>query len=193
MAYILLDNEGLASRNIKQGLAKAISVHSRKRRATRRSNTKIWRTSFEFENFSDTELASAMNDMAGYPRFERADLARCRASMLEGPRKGRPLYTIERLYASRMGSKLDKPNLGRLLANIMFAPTARRDPDNRPISRFLRRIGKQALLNHQPSTQEYWEINQSSGYLGTLRPAGRASKRRRNVRKQGRTGGVSGK
>ncbi|AZI35290.1 hypothetical protein NT2_17_00120 [Caenibius tardaugens NBRC 16725] len=178
MAFVLLDNEGLASRNVKNGLAKANSVHSRDRKATRRDMIKIWRTSFEFENFSDTELAGTLNRLAGKDCFARADLAHCRASMRAGPKKGQPLATLERLYAERTGDRLCKPDLGRLLVDLVFSATTRRKPENRPISRFLQRVGDRASLNHQPSTHEYWELNQASGYLGSLRPAGRVRKRK---------------
>jgi hypothetical protein len=71
LAFVLLDNEGLARRNVRSGLPKAPSVHSTDRKATRSDHIKVWRTNFELENFSDTELGQAMNQLAGRKLFER--------------------------------------------------------------------------------------------------------------------------
>lgn len=187
VAFVLLDNEGFASRNVRQGLPKAHSVHSKNRKATRPDHIKVWRTTFEFDNFSNTEIASALNKLAGSNQFGRADVADCRKAVSEGPKKNQHLYTIDRLFADRMGYSLGKPELGKILTDIMFAPTTRKKPENRPIVRFLERVANKASLNHQPTTQEAWESNQSSGYLGTLLPSGRAQKRRRSAGRKGDT------
>lgn len=179
LAFVLLDNEGYASRNVRDGLRKANSVHSPDRKATRRDHIKIWRTSFELENFSDTEIARALNQVAGEDTFTRADVAACRAAVLEGPRKGQKLRTIDRLFEERSDVPLNKPRLGLILVDIMMDPTNRRSPGNRPITKFLVRVGRKASRNFQPVTHEDWEINQRSGYLGTLQPAARRARRRR--------------
>lgn len=186
LAFVLLDNEGFASRNVQQGLPKAKSVHSSDRKATRPDHIKVWRTNFELENFSDTELAQAMNTLCGQRMFNRADVATCRAAVRAGPPKNGPLHTIDRLYIDRTGLPLDKPRLGLILTDIMFDPNTKRKPEARPISRFLDRIASKAALNHQPTTHELWEVNQTSGYLGTLLPSGRARKRALNVHRKQR-------
>lgn len=185
LAFVLLDNEGFASRNVQQGLVKARSVHSRARRATRPDHIKVWRTNFEFENFSDTELAAAINQLHGSAIVRSADLAICRVAFRAGPPKKGPRKTIDQLYLERTGKTIDKPGLGLILTEIMFGSAARRKPHTRPISKFLDRVARKAALNHQPTTHEIWEANQTSGYVGTLLPSGRAQKRTlRNQRKK---------
>ncbi len=179
LALVLLDNEGLAARNVGTGLPKANSVHSVDRKATRPDHIKLWRTSFELENFSNTEIAEALNRIAGQKLFGHGDVAVCRKVVQAGPIKGQKLWTIDRLFEERTDGLLDKPRLGMILIDIMMDPRARRKPDNRPITKFLMRVARKASLNFQPVTQEDWESNQRSGYLGTLQPAARQARRRR--------------
>lgn len=184
LAFVLLDNEGLARRNVRGGLPKAPSVHSTDRKATRSDHIKVWRTNFELENFSDTELAGAMNQLSGRKLFGRPDVAACRAAVIAGPQKGKKLATIDRLFAERAGVPLDKPGLGRLLVDIVIDPNARRNPGNRPIVRFLQRVAAKSVRNFQPVTQNDWEINQRSGYLGTLQPAAQVARRSRMAKRR---------
>ena len=179
LAFILLDNEGYATRNVRDGLRKANSVHSPDRKATRPDHIKIWRTSFELENFSNTEIALALNRLVGKTIFSATDVAACRTAVLAGPKKGQKLRTIDRLFEERSSIPLNKPALGMILVDIMMDPASRRSPGNRPITKFLVRVARKASRNFQPVTQEDWEINQRSGYLGTLQPAARRARRRR--------------
>lgn len=170
LAFILLDREGRAARNVGEGLLKARSVHSIDRRATHPDHIKIWNTNFEFDNFSDTEIAAALNSLAGARRFDRAEIAICRASVAAGPVKNQSLTTIDRLYIERLGQPLDKPRLGEILVDTIFAPSTRRKPGTRPILKFLTRAARKAARNYQPITHTMWESNQRSGYLATLLP-----------------------
>ncbi len=179
LAFVLLDDEGFATRNVRDGLRKANSVHSADRKATRRDHIKVWKTSFELENFSDTEIALALNRMAARKAFARADVAACRAAAVIGPVKGRRMLTIDRMFQERMGVALDKPGLGLVLADVMLDPSTRRRPSSRPITRFLVRVAQKASGNFQPVTQADWETNQRSGYLGALQPAAKLDRRRR--------------
>ncbi len=181
LAFVLLDNEGNARRNVGKGLARAASVHVPDRRATRRDHIKIWRTSFELENFSDTEIAAAMNSVAGAALFHRADLAACRTAASAGRIKGQKLETIDRLFERTTKRSLDKPGLAKVLVELMFDPATRRRPENRPISKFLIRVAKKSARNFQPITEESWLANQRSGYLGVLQPAARRDRKRRQA------------
>lgn len=178
LAFILLDNEGYAARNVGKGLPKASSVHSGDRMATRSDHVKIWDTTFEFDNFSDTELALAMNELAGEKAFKRSEVAACRAAVRAGPKKGAKLLTIDLLYELRLKRPLDKPQLGLILTEILLDPNARRKPDSRPIIKFLIHTANKASRNHQPVTQSGWEANQRSGYVGTLLPHAQKDLRR---------------
>lgn len=170
VAFVLLDNEGLATRNVRIGLPRAGSIHFPDRRATRADYVKVWKLSFELDNFNNSELAQALTAYAdGKGTFSASDVAQCRASASD-PRKNAKVYTIDSLYVARTGERLNKPAFGRALVRLMFDPLTKRKPTNRPISRFLEKVAQTAALNHQPVTQTMWEYNQRTGHLGTLRP-----------------------
>ena len=177
LAFILLDNEGLAARNVQTGLPKAVSVHSSERKATRRDLIKVWRTSFEMENFSDTELAVGMNRLGGDQRITNVEVAECRRAARERKR-GERLQTIDKVFERAFGAPLDKPALAQILVDIILDPAARRKIDNRPITKLLERLARKATMNFQPVTHGIWEQNQRSGYVGELQPAALRRRRR---------------
>lgn len=178
ISFVLLDNEGLASRNVATGLPRASSIHFPDRRATRANYIKLWKLSFELDNFSSAELALALTAYSeGKEKFTAADVKLCRDSA-RNPSKNKKLRTLDVLHTERTGRNLNKPRFGKVLVDLMFAPTTKRKAANRPIIRFLDRVAKLAALNHQPTTHSMWEYNQRSGYLGTLRPG--AVSRRKN-------------
>lgn len=185
IAVVLMDNEGFAAKNLKAGLPKAISTYLQHRRATRPEYIKLWKSSFEFDNFSDAEIAHALTHLGGV-MFTRADIAICRID--SSASFSRRKHTLERLYETRTGSALFKPALAEALVEMMFDETGRRSPAKRPIGRFLSKVANLAARNHQPSTHAMWEYNQLTGFMGTLKPGaaarrkhpfGRARRRRR--------------
>lgn len=189
LAYILLDREGRAARNVGAGLLKAGSVHSVDRKATHPDHIKIWKSTFEFDNFSDTELAYALNTLAGAKIFKRVEVSDCRDAVQAGPVKGQKLQTLDWLYEQRMGKPLDKLHLGRMLIDQIFAPETRRKPVDRPIVKFLVGVTSKAARNYQPTTHSMWEANQRSGYLGTLLPHARKEQRRKYDRRRRKRSG----
>jgi hypothetical protein len=191
ISFILLDNEGLAARNIAAGLPRAQSLHFPDRRATRPNYVKLWKLSFELDNFNDAELASALEKYSeGHFLFSAADVKQCR----DGARnavKNKKVRTLDVLYAERTGKNLNKPRFGQILVQLMFDPATKRKAIHRPIAKFLDKVAEAAALNHQPTTQAVWEYNQRTGHLGTLRPGaifrrknpfGDSRKRRRGQR-----------
>jgi hypothetical protein len=81
IAFVLLDNEGLAPVNIGKGLRRASSIHFPDRRVTRPNYVKLWNLSFEMDNFNDGELATALTRYADrQARFSAADVKQCRES-----------------------------------------------------------------------------------------------------------------
>jgi hypothetical protein len=170
--------EGLASRNVAAGLPRANSIHFPDRRATRPNYVKLWKLSFELDNFNDVELALALGKFSeGRATFSAAEVKACRESA-RSTSKNRKIRTLDVLYTERTGRNLNKPLLGRLLLQMMFDPTTKRKAVNRPISRFLDKVAQKAARNHQPTTHAMWEYNQRTGHLGTLRPG--AISRRKN-------------
>lgn len=169
-AFVLLDNEGLAPTNIGKGLRRATSIHFPDRRVTRPNYVKLWKLSFEMDNFNDAELAKALTRYAeGQAAFSAADVKGCRESA-SLPKKKAKLRTLDVLYTERVGRNLNKPQFGRVLIDLMFDSATKRKPQHRPIVRFLEKVAERAGRNHQPLTQAMWEYNQRTGYFGTLRP-----------------------
>lgn len=178
IAFVLLDNEGLAPVNIGKGLRRAQSIHFPDRRATRSNYVKLWKLSFEMDNFNNAELAKALTSYAqGRARFSTADVKLCRDS-IRTARKNTKLLTLETLYTQRTGGPLKKPQFGQILVDLMFDPSTKRKPQHRPIVRFLDKVAGLASRNHQPVTHAIWEYNQRTGYFGSLRPG--AIGRRKN-------------
>jgi phage tail protein X len=177
VAFVLLDNEGLAPKNVGIGLPRAHSIHFPDRRATRKNYVKLWKLSFEMDNFNDAELARALQEYSqGKANFSPADVKQCRESA-KTVTKNKKVRTLDILYTERTGRNLNKPQFGRTLVSLMFNPGTKRKPEHRPIARFLDKLANLAALNHQPVTQAMWEYNQRSGHLGTLRP-GAVSRRK---------------
>ena len=162
-AMLILDNEGHA-RNLQSKLKGASSIHAEGRQVTRPEYVKIWKRSFEFDNFSCTEIAGAMTELAGgVVVFKTQDVAAAKA-------EHRPGAALEKLYRERTnGGSLDKVSMGRILTDALLSPKARRKPENRPIVRMLNRARGLAARNHLPVTERSRELNQLSGHLGVKR------------------------
>lgn len=140
IAFVLLDNEGLAPINIGRSLRRAQSIHFPDRRATRPNYVKLWKLSFEMDNFNNAELAKALTSYAqGRARFSAADVKLCRDS-IRSARKNTKLLTLETLYTQRSGGPLKKPQFGQILVDLMFDPSTKRKPQHRPIVRFLDKV-----------------------------------------------------
>lgn len=178
IAFVLLDSEGLAPVNIGKGLRRAASIHFPDRRVTRPNYVKLWKLSFEMDNFNDGELAKALTRYSnGQARFSAADVKQCRERAGLPKRRGK-LRTLDVLYTERVGRNLNKPQFGRTLIELMFEPATKRKSQHRPIVRFLEKVAERAALNHQPLTQAIWEYNQRTGYFGTLRPGAVARRKK---------------
>lgn len=170
VSFVLLDNEELAHPNVVVGLTRAKSIHFPDRRATRANYIKLWKLSFELDNFNDAELARALTDYSeGRAVFSTKDVKACRSSVLK-PIKNQRLYTLDALYSGRTGRNINNPAFGRTLVQLMFESTTKRKAEHRPIVRYLGKAADTAALNHQPVTQAIWEYNERTGYLGTLLP-----------------------
>ncbi|HLO75370.1 MAG TPA: TOPRIM nucleotidyl transferase/hydrolase domain-containing protein [Magnetospirillum sp.] len=176
IVMVLMDNEGNASEKLAKRLTSASSLHFPDRRVTRRNYVKLWKLSFELDNFSDTELALALTSFSG-ALFTAKDVSGCRQAAKNPPRNGGKLLTIGSLFRDRTGHDLDKPEFAKTLIDLMLDPSCRRSPGKRPIVQYLDKVIERASRNHQPTTQAMWEYNQRTGYLGTLKP-GAAARRK---------------
>ncbi len=162
IAFLILDNENNAQK-LKEEAKKARSLHSEQRYVTRYDYIKIWKDSFEFDNFSCTELASALSKVSkGHAHFTRDELLACKNQSNSGAAL-KKLFTLKTKYG------LPKVELAKILVDIMLAPESRRKVDNRPITMVLFRVAKLASRNPFPIMHESWIRNQASTFLGKKR------------------------
>src|SRR3990172_3931473 len=159
--FLILDNERYA-RKLKAEAQKAKSIHSR-RYVTRPEYLKVWKRSFEFDNFSCAEIASVLTEIAaGNARFSRVEIDACQ----QNPESGAKL---KKLYRRRTGNKLDKLKMITLLTERMLSPKSRHKIANRPVIKTLERVARRAARNPFPTRQEVWKKNQASKYFGKKR------------------------
>jgi len=159
--FLLLDNERYA-RKLKSEAQRAKSIH-RRRYVTRPDYIKVWKVSFEFDNCSCTEIATALCELAeGKAKFSCGEISSCKQSSDPGAR-------LKDLYHRKTGQKLDKLKLSDRLTEQMLSPTSRRNLTNRPLTQTLERVSRLAAQNPFPTMQEVWEQNQASKYFGKKR------------------------
>src|SRR5690606_33707060 len=138
--FILLDNENNA-KELKVEAARSHSIFGRRLRIRRPEYIRVWRRSFEFDNFSNTETAAALSEITGRRgRFRVAEVAACRTMNDPGSALGR-------LFKDKMDYGLPKIPLSAILVAIMLAPSSRKAIGNRPIVRVLERILALAAKN----------------------------------------------
>ncbi len=74
-AFLILDNENYAA-DLKAKAKEAKSIHGSRRYVTRPEYIRIWKDSFEFDNFSCAEIAAALTELAqGVVEFSVSDVA----------------------------------------------------------------------------------------------------------------------
>jgi len=162
ITFIVLDNENFAKR-LKLEARKAKSIHSDRRYITRPEYIRVWKNSFEFDNFSCGEIAAAMNEQAkDYARFSVTEVTTCK-------NYSNPGACLQKLYKEKTHYGLQKIKLNEFLVKLMMLPNARRKIENRPIVQVLGRVARLAARNPLPTMNEVWEKNQASKYLGKKR------------------------
>ena len=162
ITFLVLDNENY-SKKLKKEAQKAKSIHSNSRYVTRPEYIKIWKDSFEFDNFSCTEIALALNKLAkGHATFNRTELTICKNS----PNSG---VALKELFRQKSQFGLQKVKLSEYLIESMLSPNSKRKVENRPIVKVLKRVARLASRNPFPIMQKTWERNQASTYLGKKR------------------------
>ncbi len=160
ITFLILDNENYAKKLKKEaGIAK--STHGKRSYITRKEYICIWKDSFEFDNFSCSEIAAALNKLAeGYANFNTSEVMECKNGHNPG-------NLLKKLYNQKTEYNLQKLKLSDILTESMLAPNSRRKVANRPIIKKLERVARLAALNPLPTTYDVWEKNQSSRYLST--------------------------
>jgi len=162
ITFLVLDNENYAKK-LKQEAKKAKSIYSDRRYVTRPDYIKIWKESFEFDNFSCSEIAAAMNNLAmGYASFTISEVSTCK-------RSSNPGACLKKLYDQKTHYGIQKIKLSEILVEHMLSPNSRRKIGNRPIVKVLKRVAHLAARNPLPTMYKIWEENQASRYLGKKR------------------------
>ena len=158
-SFLILDNENDANQ-LEKKLCNARSIHGDRKLVTKRKYIKILRNSFEFDNFSDTEIATALTKLAqNKVTFRRGEVDHARQDRNPGS-------ALKNLYKEKVNYGLNKIELAKLLINTMVSPESRRKIENRPIVKVLEQIIRRAVRNPLPVREEYRDINQRSGAFG---------------------------
>jgi hypothetical protein len=161
--YILLDNEGGAA-FVKNELSDAASEYFGSRAVTKEEFIHIWNINYEFDNFSNTEIASGMSVLAPNVLFSEREVEQAR----QDPNAG---SALKRLFETKTASPLSKRSLNKELTSLLIAEAeASGILPQRPILDQLDKITRLAATNHQPTSGESWETNQQSGYFGKKIP-----------------------
>ena len=158
-SFLILDNENDAN-HLEKKLCNARSIHGDRKLVTKRKYIKILRNSFEFDNFSDTEIATALTKLAqNKVTFRRGEVDHARQDRNPGS-------ALKNLYKEKVNYGLNKIELAKLLIDTMVSPESRRKIENRPIVKVLEQITRRAVRNPLPVSEEDRAINQRSGAFG---------------------------
>ena len=114
--------------------------------------------SFELDNFSPKEIATALSAIAqGEIRFSYQQVTICIKN------EKNPNKALKELYKRKTGRGLSHKELAEKLVDEMLAKRAPRDIDNCPIVKTLDQVAELAMLNPFPVTLALGERNQESG------------------------------
>ena len=162
ITFLILDDENYASR-LKREAEEAKSIHDGKRYVTRPDHIHIWKKSFEFDNFSCTEIARALNELAKeHARFTEQEVIQAKKHRIT------PGSQLKQLYRGKIKNRLPKVELSKILIQIALSPAAELKIEDRPIVEILSRVECLASRNPLPSTLRAWKESQSSGHLGEM-------------------------
>lgn len=162
ITFLILDNENYAN-ELKKQARKEKSNHHKKRYVTRPEYIRIWKYSFELDNFSATEIACALVKLcSNRTHFSRNEVAACK-------QQDNPGAALSALYKNKTQYGLQKKKLVEILVRNMLSPSTKRKHENRPIIRVLEKVCTLATRNPFPTMYETWEKNQSSKFLGKKR------------------------
>ncbi len=167
LIYFLVDNEGETAKQAKRLLRakRKFIFHGLKKVIPGRDRIKIWGerkkfSSFEEVNFTDAEIAQAIN-MQINKSIKSQDI---RAIRNDPSRKKGLIEALKETYEF----KLNKSKLDIDLVNILIEKR-KSNPDvknKRPIEKFILKTGRQILLNYQPTSIEDQHINLKTGLFG---------------------------
>lgn len=163
IVYLILDNENNAVNFRNKILKKKSRYPEANRYITNENYIFIWDTCFEFDNFSDAEIANALSSMLNSYSFAEYEIANCRKEF------GKQGDTISTLFKRKTGLGLNKPFLAERLVDNLIMNLDKEFIDGKPKRKLIIKIMEIINLvsrNYQPHSYETWKINQESGYFG---------------------------
>lgn len=174
LVFVVLDREGGVSK-VKNALVKKRSQYNPKRYVTKDEYIHIWDRNIELDNFTLEEIAQAMTELSeqGGNRylFQANEIAERKKGLTERKDVGTSDLLSE-LYREKCSYGLQKPRLLSILCGyILSSPEQQFDEEGkgiRPIVRVIQTILELESMNHQPENFEDWQINQESGYFGSI-------------------------
>jgi hypothetical protein len=161
VVFVLLDNEN-RSRQFKQRIVESKSKFGINRKITKTDYIKIWDKNYEYDNFSDEEIASAMSYQSREKYFFRGEEINC-------ARLGKS--KLQDLFRSKVGYDLNKKDLAVCLSNIIIKEieqgvAVEKIKKKRKIVSEIINITEIAIHNPFPVRKDIWKNNQESGYFG---------------------------
>ena len=111
---------------------------------------RVWEQTFELDNFTDAEIASALTSIANDGvQFLPVEVGAVRSRW--------PAGRLSKLFRDRTGLDLSKPMLAERLAEIAISSETRATRPRRPVVDFLRRVDRDAATNPLPITKATWD------------------------------------
>lgn len=163
VVYVLLDNEN-NTRQFKNKILRKKSKYGISRKITKSDYIKIWDNNFEFDNFTNEEIARVMTKQCQQKyifKEKEVNIARNR------------LKKIEDIYKEKVKVGLNKRELAKDLSDILIKEIQKEKNaiplrKKRKIINEIIEITEIALKNYFPTHKDLWKKNQESGFFGDV-------------------------
>ena len=156
IVYVIGDNEG-NTQSLKDRLIQAPSSFDPGRNITNNDYFTIWNTSFEYDNFTNDEIAQALNTFSdGRYTFTEDDIDITRQKAVIG----RNHDLLSKLYKERTQYSLSKTSLAKILVDN-FLESNEKDKTNKPFVEIMRRVIVMAQWNSPPNSNPERDTSKS--------------------------------
>lgn len=162
IVYLMLDNENNTPR-FKNKTLKKKSRYGTQRYVTKEEYIFLWDSCFEFDNFTDLEIAHALSNLLPNHSFEREEVANARRQF------GAQKDPLSHLFRNKTSKDLAKPMLAARLVDEIVKNMENEYVDGKPRRKLIAKIHEIINLashNYQPYSSKSWVNKQDSGYFG---------------------------
>ena len=159
LIYFVVDREGDVERQAKRLLdrERVFAADGLKKVIPAADRITVWNKSFEEDNFTDSELARAFEELGVTLTSEEVTDVRSKPAIAG---------LVERLIR-RTGVELSKARLAEvLITNLIEWRRLNPDAPLRPVEKFVEEAGGMISLNHQPTSVDSVKRNRATGLLG---------------------------